>query len=80
MKAGGPKVMSEAVRILASEVASQINKLVDLPFVNEEEEEVFFQMVVLKVFDAVMSIVTKNGKAPKRSDVGDEPIPSRPVN
>lgn len=43
--------MNEAIVVVARELAKQINQVVNLPFMNEEEEELFFQMVVLKVLE-----------------------------
>jgi len=43
--------MNELIPAVAREVATQINRLVDLPFLSEDEEEIFFQLLVTKVFE-----------------------------
>ncbi|MBM4404169.1 MAG: hypothetical protein FJ042_07305 [Candidatus Cloacimonetes bacterium] len=51
--------MNEAIAAFARELAKQINQVVDLPFMNEEEEELFFQVVVLKVFEIAFGKLIK---------------------
>lgn len=51
--------MNESIAALARELAKQINRVVNLPFMNEEEEELFFQIVVLKVFEIVLGKLVK---------------------
>jgi hypothetical protein len=49
--------MNPYVSILAKELAKRINEVVNLPFMNEEEEELFFQLVVSKVLEVALGHV-----------------------
>lgn len=51
--------MNEAIVIFARELARQVNQVVDLPFMNEEEEELFFQVVVMKVLEIAFGKMVK---------------------
>jgi hypothetical protein len=59
--------MNQYIAMLAGELAKRINKIIDLPFVNEEEEEVFFRLVVTKVleiaFGQVYDLLNKDSEA-----------------
>ena len=46
--------MNEYINALARELAKRINEVVDLPFLSEEEEELFFQLVLSKTLEIVM--------------------------
>lgn len=46
--------MNPYLSALAKELAKRINKVVDLPFLSEEEEELFFQLVITKVLEIVL--------------------------
>lgn len=39
---------------LAKELAFFINKFLDIPFVNEEEEQFFFELILLKALQLVL--------------------------
>jgi hypothetical protein len=49
--------MSEYIKILAAELVKRLNKIIDLPFLNEEEEELFFRLVVTKVLEITLGHV-----------------------
>jgi len=49
--------MNGYITILAKELAHRINQVVDLPFLNEEEEKLFFQLVIYKVFELTLGHV-----------------------
>ncbi len=42
------------LRPLARELAARINKLVNIPFVNEEQEQYFFEMIVVLVLEILL--------------------------
>ncbi|MBM4400183.1 MAG: hypothetical protein FJ041_07655 [Candidatus Cloacimonetes bacterium] len=43
--------MNQYLSILAKELARRLNEVINLPFLSEEEEELFFQLVVTKVLE-----------------------------
>lgn len=52
--------MSENVsRVLAKELASKINRMVNIPLISEEDEQVFFEMVVYILLDLFMDSLDK---------------------
>lgn len=51
--------MNPLFSILAKDLAKQLNLLVNLPFVSEEEEEMFFRLVVTKVFEIAFGHILK---------------------
>ena len=58
------KMQEEAVKHLSSDemsdkIASAINKRIDIPFVSEEKEQIFFEKVVDLITDIVEGIVKK---------------------
>jgi len=52
---------SEVMEILAKELATRVNKAVNLPLINEENEQAFFELIILMVLDLVLSRVGKEG-------------------
>ena len=51
---------NELLTVLAHELAVQVNSVVNIPFVSEEDEEMFFQFVILNVLQLVMSKLSKD--------------------
>jgi hypothetical protein len=52
--------MNPVIQIMAKELAAQINDKVNIPFLNEEQERLFFELVVTKVFELTMSFLLKH--------------------
>ncbi len=52
--------MSECIQMIAKELAQQMNKVVNLPFMEEDEEQIFFQLVVTKVFEISLGQLMKH--------------------
>lgn len=50
---------NELMRQMAKELATRINKMVNIPLVSEENEQAFFEMMVLMVLDLVISRLGK---------------------
>ena len=46
---------TDFIKTLALELATRINKLVNIPLVKEEDEQKFFEMIVLMVLEIVIS-------------------------
>jgi hypothetical protein len=46
--------MNPFVKELAKQLATQINAKINIPFLNEEQEQMFFELVVTKVFELVL--------------------------
>lgn len=42
------------------ELAKQVNSIVNIPFVSEEEEELFFQYIILNVLHLLVNKLSKN--------------------
>ena len=58
------KMQEEAVKHLASDemsdkIATAINKRIDIPFVSEEKEQIFFEKVVDVVTDIIEGVFKK---------------------
>jgi hypothetical protein len=53
---------TDFIKTLAIELATRINKLVNIPLVNEEDEQKFFEMIVLMVLEIVISKLGKELK------------------
>jgi hypothetical protein len=51
---------NELLKILAQELATKVNSIVNIPFLTEEDEEIFFQLVILNVLQIVMSKFSKD--------------------
>lgn len=47
------------MRSLAKELATRINKVVDIPLISEENEQAFFEMVILMLLDLIFSRMGK---------------------
>jgi hypothetical protein len=52
--------MNPAIQSLAQELANQINAKINIPFLNEEQERLFFELVVTKVLELVSGIILKH--------------------
>lgn len=50
--------MNPYIDFVASELAKRMNRIIDLPFLSEEEEEAFFRLVVAKVLEIVLGHVS----------------------
>ena len=57
--------MNPVIDIVAREVAKQINLAVNLPFLNEEQEEIFFRLVVTKVLEVTVGHLLSFLEKPK---------------
>ena len=58
------KMQEEAVRHLGSDemaekIATSINKRIDIPFVSEEKEQIFFEKIVDVVTDVIEGVFKK---------------------
>ena len=42
-------------KVMAREIATRINKMVNIPFINEEQEQVIFEFVVMILLDLFIS-------------------------
>lgn len=54
--------MNQAV---ARQIATKINGLVNLPFINEEQEQAFFEMIVLIVLETLLGQLHKELDIPR---------------
>jgi hypothetical protein len=52
--------MNPMIQTMAKEIAAQINDKVDIPFLNEEQERLFFELVVTKVFELMLGFLLKH--------------------
>jgi len=52
--------MNPLIVAMAKELAEQINNKVNIPFLNEEQERVFFELVVTKVMELLMEYIMKH--------------------
>ena len=50
----------ESIKPLATELAKKVNEMVNIPFVIEDNEEKFFEMLILLVLDTLLSVLGKN--------------------
>lgn len=46
---------NELIQAMASELAAKVNKIVNIPLVSEENEQAFFEMIILMLLDIVLS-------------------------
>lgn len=46
---------TDFIKLLAKELATKLNHLVNIPFITEEDEQVFFELVVNIVLSAVLA-------------------------
>jgi len=61
--------MNPVIDLVAKEVAKQINNAVNLPFLNEEQEEVFFRLIVTKVLEITVGHLLSFLEKPKPEKV-----------
>jgi hypothetical protein len=54
---------SEMIKAMAAELAAKVNKLINIPFIKEKDEQAFFELIILMVLDLVLS---KLGSADKK--------------
>jgi len=52
---------NEMMQMLAKELATRVNKAVNIPLISEENEQAFFELIVLLVLDLVLARVEKEG-------------------
>lgn len=50
---------NELMKQMAKELAGKINAMVNIPLVSEENEQAFFEMVILMLLDLVISRLGK---------------------
>jgi len=48
-------VNTDFIKLLAKELATKLNSLVNIPFIKEEDEQAFFEVVVNIVLGAVLA-------------------------
>ena len=53
----------ELLKEMAKELARKVNKVVNIPLISEEDEEAFFELVIMMLLDIVL---TKLGPAFKK--------------
>jgi len=46
---------TDFIKLLAKELATKLNNLVNIPFIKEEDEQAFFEVVVNIVLGAVLA-------------------------
>jgi hypothetical protein len=46
--------MNPFIQALAKELAAKINQSINIPFLNEEQEQMFFELVVTTVFQLTL--------------------------
>jgi len=46
---------NELLKELARELASKVNNLVDVPLVNEEDEQAFFELIILLLLELIFN-------------------------
>jgi hypothetical protein len=52
-------VNTELLRPLVKELATKINRSINIPFVNEDQEQAFFEMILLMVLDTLLGQLDK---------------------
>lgn len=50
---------TELLRPLVKELATKINRSINIPFVNEDQEQAFFEMILLMVLDTLLGQLDK---------------------
>ena len=63
--------MNPFISILAKELAAKLNGLIDLPFMNEEEERLFFEYIVIKVLEITTQLLGKQLLSKRESNEAD---------
>lgn len=53
---------NELMRAMAKELASKINAMINIPLISEDNEQMFFELVVLMVLDLVLTRIEKPRK------------------
>ena len=56
----GESMDNELMKQMAKELATKINAMVNIPLVSEENEQAFFEMVILMLLDLVISRLGKS--------------------
>ncbi len=51
---------ADIITPLAKELATRINKAVNIPFVSEEQEQYFFEMIIVLVLDTLLGQLGKD--------------------
>ncbi|MDZ4121920.1 MAG: hypothetical protein U1C33_05835 [Candidatus Cloacimonadaceae bacterium] len=54
---------NELIYEIARQIAEQINQKVNIPFLNEDEEQALFQLMVLKALEILWSLRKDGSKA-----------------
>jgi len=52
--------MNPYIKELAKQLATQMNKAINIPWLNEEQEQIFFELVVTKVLELVLGHILSN--------------------
>jgi hypothetical protein len=52
--------MNPFIQTLAKEIATQINKQINIPWLNEEQEQIFLELVITKVFELTIGSLLKH--------------------
>jgi len=60
---------TEFITVLAKEVATRINQVVNIPLMKEDDEQKFFEMVVMIILEIALA---KLGKETKTSSQGQK--------
>lgn len=50
---------NEVMKALAKELSTRINRLVNIPLISEENEQAFFEMIVLMVLELMFTRMSK---------------------
>lgn len=45
---------TELLKPLVKELATKVNQIVNIPFVSEEQEQLFFEMIIMLVLETMM--------------------------
>ncbi len=45
------------LRELAERLATKINKLIDIPFMDEDDEQAFFEFIILMVLEMIFGLI-----------------------
>ncbi len=60
--------MNPYIEELAEELASKINAKVNLPWLNEEQEQIFFRLVITKLFEILIAQVMSKLQSREETD------------
>ncbi len=50
---------TELLKPLVKELATKINRSINIPFINEDQEQAFFEMILLLVLDTLLGQLDK---------------------